>query len=149
MADAFKGPPQNQGVIGRLVLDRALVDYGFDIYIGINGLTSETITIQGEDARGNLMDGPPIRYSLQGEPLEAGLVQNGSFVIRIDDIEEGWANLAFVKSGGMDSASLQIESAFDYVDAPRRRIEAGIVGSTVPSVDGWGYGGWGTMHWGG
>lgn len=119
MADAFKGPPQNQGVIGRLVLDRALVDYGFDIYIGINGLTSETITVHGEDARGNLVQGPPVHDSRTKNEVEQ--IQNGSFVIRIDDIEDVWANLAFVKSGGMDSASLQIESAFDYVDAPRRR----------------------------
>ena len=147
MADAFKGPPQKQGVIGRLVLDRALLNYGFDIYFGIKGLSSESIAVYGETTNGALVQGPTVHDSRTLNAVEQ--IQNGSFVIRIDDIKGEWDSLAFVKSGGLDNANIQIDSVFQWVDAPSRKMVAGGSSSTVPSVDGWGFGGWGSMPWGG
>lgn len=147
MADAFKGPPQKQGVIGRLVLDRALFDYGFDIHFSITGLSSEAMTIYGETTDGALVKGPTVHDPRTLNAVEQ--TQNGAFVIRIDDIKPEWDSLAFVKSGSLDNANIQIDSVFQWVDAPSRKMVPGGASSTVLSVDGWGFGGWGPMPWGG
>jgi len=149
MADTFKGPPQKQGIIGRLALDRQLADYGFAIYFSFRGLSSESITIQGESSKGVLSDGPTIRYAKSLVAVDGNTIQNGDFLIRMDDLDQKWENLCFIKSGALDRLEIQLDSPFDYVEAPSRVITPGSDKDTMASVDGWGFGGWGLMHWGG
>ena len=117
MADTFKGPPQRQGIIGRLALDRQLADYGFAIYFSFRGLTSETITIQGESSKGILSSGPVVRYSKTQQAITGDTIQNGDFLIRIDDLKRDWDNLCFIKSGRQDRLLVEIDSPFDYVES--------------------------------
>lgn len=149
MADTFKGPPQRQGIIGRLALDRQLADYGFAVYFSFRGLSSETITIQGESAKGVLTDGPKIRHTKTGAIVDGNTVQNGDFLIRMDDLDHKWENLCFTKSGALDRLEIELDSPFDYVEAPERAMAGASSVDTMASVDGWGFGGWGMMRWGG
>ena len=115
MVDTFQGPPKKQGVIGRLVLDRALANYGFDITIAVSGLSSESLSLYAEGVDGSIV-GEPTIYRNTNKVIE-NPIQNGVFTIRIDDIKPGWDNIVFIKSGSLDRVKLDIESMFDYVEA--------------------------------
>ena len=145
MADTFKGPPKKAGVIGRLSLDRQLSDYGFDILISISGMRSETIQIQGEAANGTLLGPVEIQPEKSSALIPDAMLQNGVFVIHIDDLKRDWDNLAFIKSGSDDRATITIESPFDYVE----RIVGRPVGNAAIPTNGWGLNEWGNMRWGG
>ena len=145
MADTFKGPPKKAGVIGRLALDRQLSDYGFDILVSISGMRSETIQIQGEAANGTLLGPVEIQPEKSATLIPDAIIQNGVFVIHIDDLKREWDSLAFVKSGNDDRVILTIESPFEYVE----RIEGKPVSGVVTPLHGWGLDEWGNMRWGG
>ena len=116
MADTFKGPPKKAGVMGRLALDRQLSDYGFDILVVIAGLRSETIQIQGEAVNGTLLGPVEIQPEKSTTLIPDAILQNGNFVIHIDDLKEGWDNLVFLKSGSDDRVQITIDSPFEYVE---------------------------------
>ena len=115
MADTFKGPPQKQGIIGRLALDRQLSDYGFSILVSIRGLGSETIQVRGESVSGKILANVEIQPERSKTIIPNSILQNGDYVIHIDDIKREWDNIVFIKSGSGDRVDLYIESLFDYV----------------------------------
>jgi len=115
--DRFRGPVKPLGIIGRLALDRQLSDYGFDILISISGLRSETIQIQGESVSGKLLGPVEIQPELTTTIIPDAMLQNGNFVIHIDDLKPEWNNLALIKSGSDDRVVLTIEGPFDYIDS--------------------------------
>jgi hypothetical protein len=115
--DRFQAPAKKGGVIGRLSLDRPLSDYGFDILVSISGCSSETIQIIGESASGKLLGPPEIQPEKSSKLIPDAIVQNGNYVIHIDDLMPDWDNLAFIKSGSSDRISVVIEGPFDWVDA--------------------------------
>lgn len=120
MADTFKGPPQKQGIIGRLDIGRQPSSYALPVFFSIRGLSSETITIQGEASNGLLSDGPPIRYLSSNRLVDGTTIQNGDYVISVDDFDPKWTALCFTKSGSLDRLDLQFESPFEYVTAPKQ-----------------------------
>lgn len=145
MADTYKGPPQKQGIIGRLAIDRQLSDYGFDILISISGLYSETIQICGESVNGTILGPVEIQPEKSTTIIPDAIVQNGNFVIHIDDLKPEWDSLCFVKSGNSDPVKIQIDSLYDYVERPQPSTVAKAV---IPRT-GWGLDQWGMMPWGG
>lgn len=144
-SDQFQGPPKKQGIIGRLALDRQLSDYGVDILIAISGLSSETLQICGESSGGNILSPTEIQPEKGTTLIPNAIVQNGTFVIHIDDLKPDWDNLAFIKSGSSDPVKITIESLFDYVEIPQPSTVAKVV---IPRT-GWGLDQWGMMPWGG
>jgi len=143
--DTFLGPPKPLGVIGRLVIERQLAEDGQDVVIALSGLRSETITLAGESAAGAIVGYPVVRHLKSGAVVPESVIQNGVFVIRVDDLKPVWDNLVFIKSGNDDRVLVQIESLFEYVERP--------VGKPMTNVavliHGWGLDEWGNMRWGG
>lgn len=118
--DTFLGPPKPLGVIGRLVIERQLAEDGQDVVIALSGLRSETITLAGESASGKVIGYPVVRHLKSGAVVTDSVLQNGVFVIRVDDLKGDWESIAFIKSGNDDRVLVQIESLFDYVECPSR-----------------------------
>ena len=118
--DTFLGPPKPLGVIGRLVIERQLAEDGQEVVIALSGLRSETITLAGESAAGAIVGYPVVRHLKSGAIVPDSVLQNGVFVIRVDDLKPVWDNLVFIKSGNDDRVLVQIESLFDYVECPSR-----------------------------
>ena len=115
--DTFLGPPKPLGVIGRLVIERQLAEDGQDVVIALSGLRSETITLAGESATGAIVGYPVVRHLKSGAIAPDSVLQNGVFVIRVDDLKPNWDSISFIKSGSSDRLVLSIEGQFDYVDA--------------------------------
>ena len=143
--DTFLGPPKPLGVIGRLVIERQLAEDGQDVVIAISSLRSETITLAGESASGKIIGYPVVRHLKSGAVVPDSVLQNGVFVIRVDDLKPVWDNLVFIKSGSDDRVQLQIESLFEYVERPVGRPMANVA---IPT-EGWSLSEWGNMRWGG
>ena len=143
--DTFLGPPKPLGVIGRLVIERQLAEDGQDVVIAISSLRSETITLAGESASGKIIGYPVVRHLKSGAIVTDSVLQNGVFVIRVDDLKPVWDNLVFIKSGSDDRVQLQIESLFEYVERPVGRPMANVA---IPT-EGWSLSEWGNMRWGG
>ena len=143
--DTFLGPPKPLGVIGRLVIERQLAEDGQDVVIALSGLRSETITLAGESAAGAIVGYPVVRHLKSGAIVTDSVLQNGVFVIRVDDLKPIWDNLAFIKSGNSDRVDLTIESLFDYVERP---VGKPMTNAAMPT-SGWGLNEWGNMKWGG
>lgn len=144
-ADRFAGPVKPLGVIGRLAIERQLAEDGQEIVIAITGLKSETITLGGEASNGSIVGYPVVRQLKSGSVVPESIVQNGVFVIRVDDLKPDWENIAFIKSGNDDRVSIEIESLFDYIERPVARA---MTNQPMP-ISGWGLGEWGNMEWGG
>ena len=117
--DKFQGPAQPAGVIGRLILEGYLTDYGYDILIGISGLTSETITLAGVSESGKIVGYPEVQHVTSQKVLTDSVLQNGTFVIHIDDLKPTWRRLVFIKSGSSDHVNIELDSQFEWVDARR------------------------------
>ena len=115
--DTFLGPPKPLGVIGRLVIERQLAEDGQEVIIAISGLRSETITLASEATNGAIVGYPVVRHLKSGVVVPESVLQNGVFVIRVDDLKPNWDSIAFIKSGSSDRLALSIEGQFDYVDA--------------------------------
>jgi len=143
--DTFLGPPKPLGVIGRLVIERQLAEDGQEVVIALSGLRSETITLAGESAAGAIVGYPVVRHLKSGDVVSDSVLQNGVFVIRVDDLKGDWDNIAFIKSGSDDRVQLQIESLFEYVERPVGRPMANVA---IPT-EGWSLSEWGNMRWGG
>jgi len=143
--DTFLGPPKPLGVIGRLVIERQLAEDGQEVVIALSGLRSETITLAGESASGKIIGYPVVRHLKSGAVVPDSVLQNGVFVIRVDDLKPVWDNLVFIKSGSDDRVQLQIESLFEYVERPVGRPMANVA---IPT-EGWSLSEWGNMRWGG
>lgn len=108
---------QKLGVIGRLAIERRLADGGQEIVIAITGLKSETITLAGEGTNGSIVGYPVVRRLKSSSIIPDSVLQNGVFVIRVDDIRGGWDSIAFIKSGSADRVVLTLEGPFDWVDS--------------------------------
>jgi len=119
--DRFQAAPLSGGVMGRLAIERPLVDYNQDIIISISGLASETVTLYAESASGVRIGNVPLHYLKTGKGVDGSSIQNGTYVIKADDLKWTWDNIAFLKSGSSDRVALTIESQFDYVEAPVSR----------------------------
>ena len=143
--DTFLGPPKPLGVIGRLVIERQLAEDGQEVVIALSGLRSETITLAGESAAGAIVGYPVVRHLKSGDVVSDSVLQNGVFVIRVDDLKPIWDNLVFIKSGNDDRVLVQIESLFEYVERPVGRPMANVA---IPT-EGWSLSEWGNMRWGG
>jgi len=143
--DTFLGPPKPLGVIGRLVIERQLAEDGQDVVIALSGLRSETVTIAGESTSGSIIGYPVVRHLKSGAIVTDSVLQNGVFVIRVDDLKPIWDNLVFIKSGNDDRVLVQIESLFEYVERPVGRPMANVA---IPT-EGWSLSEWGNMRWGG
>ncbi len=143
--DTFLGPPKPLGVIGRLVIERQLAEDGQEVVIALSGLRSETITLAGESAAGSIIGYPVVRHLKSGAIVTDSVLQNGVFVIRVDDLKPIWDNLVFIKSGNDDRVLVQIESLFEYVERPVGRPMANVA---IPT-EGWSLSEWGNMRWGG
>jgi len=143
--DTFLGPPKPLGVIGRLVIERQLAEDGQEVVIALYGLRSETITLAGESASGKIIGYPVVRHLKSGAVVPDSVLQNGVFVIRVDDLKGDWDSIAFVKSGNDDRVLVQIESLFEYVERPVGRPMANVA---IPT-EGWSLSEWGNMRWGG
>ncbi len=143
--DTFLGPPKPLGVIGRLVIERQLAEDGQEVVIALSGLRSETITLAGESASGKIIGYPVVRHLKSGAIVTDSVLQNGVFVIRVDDLKPIWDNLVFIKSGNDDRVLVQIESLFEYVERPVGRPMANVA---IPT-EGWSLSEWGNMRWGG
>lgn len=115
--DRYQGPTKPLGVIGRLAIERQLAEDNQEIVIAITGLRSETITLAGEGANGAIVGYPVVRHLKSGAVVSDSVLQNGVFVIRVDDLKPNWDSIAFIKSGSSDRLVLSIEGQFDYVDA--------------------------------
>jgi hypothetical protein len=117
--DKFKGPAQPQGIVGRLILEGYLTDYGHDILFAISGLTSETITLAGVSESGQIVGYPELQYSNSSKVIKGSTVQNGTYVIHIDDLKPQWRRLVFIKSGSSDHVNIELDSQFEWVDTRR------------------------------
>jgi len=143
--DRFAGPVKPLGVLGRLAIERQLAEDGQEVIVAITGLRSETVTIAGESTSGSIIGYPVVRHLKSGAIVTDSVLQNGVFVIRVDDLKPVWDNLVFIKSGSDDRVQLQIESLFEYVERPVGRPMANVA---IPT-EGWSLSEWGNMRWGG
>jgi len=144
--DTFLGPPKPLGVIGRLVIERQLAEDGQEVVIAVSGLRSETVTLAGESVSGNIIGYPVVRHLKSGAVVTDSILQNGVFVIRVDDLKGDWDNIAFIKSGSDDRVAVTIESLFEYVERP---VVRNVARGVAPPAEGWSLSEWGNMKWGG
>ena len=144
--DTFLGPPKPLGVIGRLVIERQLAEDRQEVVIALSGLRSETITLAGESASGKIIGYPVVRHLKSGAIVPDSVLQNGVFVIRVDDLKPNWDNIAFIKSGSDDRVAVTIESLFEYVERP---VVRNVARGAAPPAEGWSLSEWGNMRWGG
>ena len=144
--DRFAGPVKPLGVLGRLAIERQLAEDGQEVIVAITGLRSETVTIAGESTSGSIIGYPVVRHLKSGAIVTDSVLQNGVFVIRVDDLKPVWDNLVFIKSGNDDRVQLQIESLFEYVERP---VVRNVARGVAPPAEGWSLSEWGNMRWGG
>lgn len=143
--DRFQGPTKPLGVIGRLAIERQYAEDGQEVIIAITGLRSETITLAGESASGAIVGYPVVKTLKSGSVVPDSVLQNGVFVIIVDDLKGDWESIAFIKSGNDDRVAVTIESLFEYVERPVGRP---MTNPAMPT-EGWGLSEWGNMKWGG